>query len=79
MMCEISASQPGANPSPVKIAVFDFELDDLSGGARLAGDPAADRAHLDGATSEARRLMAASGRYRLVDGGQSTCFRLVRV
>ncbi len=56
-----------AEPSPIKIAVFDFELDDFSGGAGIAGDPAADLAHLDQATSEARRLLAGSGRYSLVD------------
>jgi len=56
-----------ADPSPIKIAVFDFELDDFSGGAGIAGDHAADLAHLDQATSEARRLIAASGRYRLID------------
>jgi hypothetical protein len=59
--------QASADPSPVKIAVFDFELDDFSGGAGIAGDHAADLAQLDRATSEARRLIAQSGRYSLVD------------
>jgi hypothetical protein len=45
-------------PSPIKIAVFDFELDDFSGGAGIAGDNAADLTQLDLATSEARRLIA---------------------
>ena len=56
-----------AEPSPIKIAVFDFELDDFSAGAGIAGDPAADLAQLDRAASEARRLISDSGRYRLVD------------
>jgi hypothetical protein len=56
-----------ADPSPIKIAVFDFELDDLSSGAGIADDKAADAVQLDRATSEARRLMAQSGRYALVD------------
>jgi len=47
-----------ADPSPIKIAVFDFELDDLSGGAGIAGDNAADLEQLDRATSEVRRLIA---------------------
>jgi hypothetical protein len=34
--------QASADPSPIKIAVFDFELDDFSGGAGIAGDKAAD-------------------------------------
>jgi hypothetical protein len=59
--------QASADPSPIKIAVFDFELDDFSGGAGIAGDNAADLAQLDRATSEARRLIAQSGRYDLVD------------
>jgi uncharacterized protein DUF2380 len=56
-----------AEPSSIKIAVFDFELDDFSGGAGIAGDHAADLAQLDRTTSEARRLIAQSGRYGLVD------------
>jgi hypothetical protein len=57
----------GAEPAPIKIAVFDFELDDSSAGAGIAGDPAADLAQLDRVTSEARRVISDSGRYRLVD------------
>jgi Protein of unknown function (DUF2380) len=56
-----------ADPSPIKIAVFDFELDDFSGGAGIAGDAAADLAHLDRATADVRQLIAQSGRYGLVD------------
>ena len=59
--------QASADPSPIKIAVFDFELDDFSGGAGIAGDKAADVAQLDRATSEVRRLIVQSGRYDLVD------------
>jgi hypothetical protein len=56
-----------ADPAPVKLALFDFELKDFSGGAGIAGDPAADLRHLDDVTSMARQLIAASGRYALVD------------
>jgi hypothetical protein len=62
-----SAVPAGADPAPVKIAVFDFELDDSSAGAGIAGDSTADLAQLDRATSEARRIISDSGRYRLVD------------
>ena len=62
-----SAFPASADPSPIKIAVFDFELDDFSAGAGIAGDNSADLTQLDRATSEARRLIAASGRYSLVD------------
>ena len=62
------AQQAGTDPSPIKIAVFNFELDDFSGGAGgVAGDNAADVTQLDRATSDARRLIAESGRYSLVD------------
>jgi hypothetical protein len=65
LLCaEFSAS---ADSSPIKIAVFDFELDDFSAGAGIAGNVAADNEHLDQATSEVRGLLAESGRYSLVD------------
>jgi hypothetical protein len=56
-----------ADPALTKIAVFDFELDDLSAGGGIAGDGAADAAELNRAATAARRLMADSGRYALVD------------
>ena len=56
-----------ADPATVKLALFDFELKDFSGGAGIAGDPAADLKHLDDVTSMVRQLIAASGRYALVD------------
>jgi Protein of unknown function (DUF2380) len=62
-----SAFPASADPSPIKIAVFDFELDDFSAGAGIAGDKAADRTQLDLAAGEARRLIAQSGRYSVVD------------
>ena len=62
-----SAGPACVDPSPIKIAVFDFELDDFSGGAGIAGDHAADLVQLDRATSEARLLIARSDRYGLVD------------
>jgi hypothetical protein len=62
-----AAFRANADPSPIKIAVFDFELDDSSGGAGIASNNAADLTQLDRATSEARRLIAESGRYSLVD------------
>jgi hypothetical protein len=57
-----------ADPAPIKLALFDFELDDFSGGSGgVAGDPAADLKRLDEVTAEVRKLIAASGRYTLVD------------
>jgi Protein of unknown function (DUF2380) len=56
-----------AQSPPIKIAVFDFELTDLSGGAGIAGDPNADATQLNQAASDARQLLAQSGRYEIVD------------
>lgn len=64
--------QPGgAVEPPVKIAVFDFELDDRSAGGGIIGPDANDTEHLKSATEEARRRLAASGRYRLVEVGNA--------
>jgi hypothetical protein len=65
----IGAAQPSkaADPVPVKIAVFDFELDDRSAGGGVIAPDEADSENLRKATEEARRLLAASGRYNLVD------------
>lgn len=63
----ITAFSASADPAPVKIAVFDFKLDDFSAAAGIAGDKAADAAQLNRATSEVRRLIGQSRRYALVD------------
>src|SRR3546814_17599011 len=62
-----AAIQPGGavEPAPVKIAVFDFELDDRSAGGGIIGADATDTEHLKNATEVARRRLAASGRYSL--------------
>ena len=56
-----------AAPSPVKMAVFPFELEDFSAGAAYVPPDDIDREQLRLSTEEARRLIAASGRYQLVD------------
>ena len=52
---------------PVKMAVFPFELEDFSAGAGYVPPDDIDREQLRLSTEEARRLIAASGRYQLVD------------
>ena len=52
---------------PIKIAVFDFELEDYSAGGGVIGQTLEDIAQLKRATDEARQLLAQSGRYSLVD------------
>jgi hypothetical protein len=58
-----------AAPSPIKMAVFPFELEDFSAGAAYVPPDDIDREQLRLSTEEARRLIAASGRYQLVDVG----------
>jgi hypothetical protein len=54
-------------PSPIKMAVFPFELEDFSGAAGYVPPDDIDREQLRLSAEEARRLIAASGRYQLVD------------
>ena len=63
-----SAAEPAA-PQPIKLAVFPFELEDFSAAAAYMPPDDIDREQLRLSTEEARRLIAQSGRYRLVDVG----------
>jgi hypothetical protein len=56
-------------PAPVKLAVFPFELEDFSAAAGYVPPDEIDREQLRLSTEEARRLIAESGRYQLVDVG----------
>ena len=65
----VFAIQPSgaAESGPVKIAVFDFELNDASAGGGIIGKDAIDTENLGKSTEEARRMLSASGRYSVVD------------
>ena len=67
------ALQPSgaAEPDPVKIAVFDFELDDRSAGRGIIEQDAADTENLKLSTEQARRMLSDSGRYSIVDAGSA--------
>ena len=64
-----AGSSQGAADSkpPVKLALFDFELLDVSGGAGVIPEDARDAEQLRLATEAARKLIAQSGHYALVD------------
>jgi len=62
------AAEPAA-PQPIKLAVFPFELEDFSAAAAYLPPDDIDREQLRLSTEEARRLIAQSGRYQLVDVG----------
>ena len=59
------------SPAPIKIAVFDFELDDPSAGGGVIAQDATDTENLKKSTEEARKLLSASGRYSLADAGSA--------
>jgi hypothetical protein len=64
----LAVQQPSvAAPEPVKLAVFDFELDDKSAGAGIIAPDAIDAEMLKQSTEEARRMLAGSGRYSIID------------
>lgn len=52
---------------PVRIAVFELELDDRSAGGAVIGPDARDAEYLRQTTDEARRMLAESGHFVVVD------------
>jgi hypothetical protein len=65
----VPVSAPAATPDPVKLAIFDFEFEDMSAAAKAGEIAAADARHLAEVTSSVRDLFEKSGRYSLVDVG----------
>ena len=63
----VVAMQPSEAADPVKIAVFDFELNDKSAGGAVIGQDAVDTEYLTRSTETARGMLSASGRYSIVD------------
>jgi hypothetical protein len=56
-----------AAAASIKLAAFDFELEDGSAGASVAGDHARDDQYMASVSAEVRRLIEQSGRYQLID------------
>lgn len=68
----ILAIQPSRAAEPsVKIAVFDFVLNDRSAGGGIISQDAIDTENLKMSTEEARRMLADSGRFSIVDAGSA--------
>jgi hypothetical protein len=68
----VFALQPSRAAEPgVKIAVFDFELNDRSAGGGIIGQDAIDTENLRMSMEEARRILADSGRFSIVDAGSA--------
>jgi Protein of unknown function (DUF2380) len=66
---QVAAAEKAAAPVPIRLAVFPFELEDFSAAAAYIPPDDIDREQLRLSTDEARRLIAESGRYKLVDVG----------
>ena len=63
----VAAAEERVAPAPIRLAVFPFELEDFSAAAAYIPPDDIDREQLRLSTEEARRLIAESGRYKLVD------------
>ena len=62
---------PPRRPAVVKLAVFDFELDDSSPAAAILGSTTSSAAAMDQVSEAARHMFERSGRYLLVDVSDS--------
>jgi hypothetical protein len=60
---------PPPRPAIVNLAVFDFELEDATPAAALLGRTNPSETAMEKVSSEARRMLAGSGRYNLIDLG----------
>jgi hypothetical protein len=73
-LAALPALAADAQTPPVRIAVFDFELEDVSAAAALpdkgASNTPAMQAIMQNVSTKARQVMAQSGRYSLVDVSQ---------
>ena len=72
LLCAVAlgpASTVAATPDPVKLAIFDFEFEDMSAAASAGDIAASDSRYLAEVTSSVRDLFAQSGRYSLVNVG----------
>lgn len=59
--------EAGAATAPIKLALFDFELEDFSASASSADVNSSDATQLANVTEMVRQLFVQSGRYRLID------------
>ena len=58
---------PAAEPAPIKVAVFDFELKDASAGGGIIAQDAIDTENLKKSTEEVRAMLSDSRRFSVVD------------
>ena len=66
LVCTVVLAALPAAADPIKLAIFDFELEDGSAGA--SSTVAADTKQLTSVTNDVRQLFEQSGRYLPIDG-----------
>jgi hypothetical protein len=66
-----SAAGAESDRRPIKLAVFDIELDDFTAGGPIAGESPEETQRLHRMTLLARELLARSGIFEIVDGAAS--------
>jgi hypothetical protein len=67
LACTTAPAENAVNLHPIKMAIFDFELEDVSPASSYLGGTTSSAASMEKVSSEARRLLAQSGRYSLLD------------
>lgn len=67
VLAAFTAATPPVASAPIQIAVFDFELEDMSAAGSAGSVEAPDVAYLADVTKGVRELFAQSGRYRVVE------------
>ena len=67
----VPVSTTASMPDPIKLAIFDFEFEDMSAAASAGEIAASDSQHLAEVTSSVRDLFEKSGHYSLVDVGSA--------
>jgi hypothetical protein len=65
----VGQGRPQKPVTPIRIAVFDFELEDVTPAASFLNEATSSATSLERATSAARQELAQSGRYDIVDVG----------
>jgi Protein of unknown function (DUF2380) len=68
----LDGSAARAAPALLKLAVFEFELDDFTAGGPIAGESTAETERLHRITEQTRKTLAESGLFQIVDVAPST-------
>jgi uncharacterized protein DUF2380 len=67
LACTTALAENAGHLHPIKLAIFDFELEDVSPASSYLAKTTSSAASMEKVSSEARKLLAQSGRYSLVD------------